>query len=202
MIREYMSTDDEASVPTFITDPLDDGYDDDISLSNDSDNESSGSGCFWRGADNIHRQRFFEHHFRETWHRGRDYTQPIGGSMTYRNEVYFNTTICKVLHEGKKAFRLSVAHRDNEVASIVIKLRNDKDNDEYIDIKVTSTITDKSNGVLSYKYSKQVNKVEYVDTGPRVLGCQSEIVTQDDDEDLDDEEDLKISALDKGYETQ
>ena len=43
-----MSTDDEKPVLKFINDSLDDRYDDNISLSNDSVSESTGSGCFWR----------------------------------------------------------------------------------------------------------------------------------------------------------
>ena len=144
-----METDDEQSVPEFINDDLGDGFDDD----NDSDN----SGSFWRGATNINRQRFFEFKFGEPWHCGENYVSPIKGSWIHQKDVYFNTTICKVLHEGRKSFRLLVAQRDNETASIVVKMMTDDNNVNYINIKVTSTISNNTEGVLVYKYSKPNN---------------------------------------------
>ena len=61
------------------------------------------------------------------------------------------------MHEGRKSFRLLVAQRDNETASIVVKMMTDDNNVNYINIKVTSTISNNTEGVLVYKYSKPNN---------------------------------------------
>jgi hypothetical protein len=181
-----METDDEQSIPEFIFDDLGDGFDDD----NDSDNEpkvSFHSGCFWRGASNIHRQRFFEYQFKEPWHRGEDYVSPIKGGMTTKEGVYFNTTICKVLHEGRKSFRLLVAHRDNETASVVVKMMTDDLNVNYINIKVTSTISDNTEGVFAFKYSKPNDLRNYFDDSNNETN--DDLYTQPDDDPVDDLDD-------------
>lgn len=194
-----METDDEQPVPKFISDDLGDGFNDD----NDSDNESAdsaGSGCYWRGASNIHRQRFFESQFGETWHRRQNYVSPIKGGMTGKSNVYFNTTICKVLHDGKKSFRLLVAHRDNETASVVVTMMTDDCDLNFINIKVTSTISDKTEGVFAYKYSKPNNFGNDIDDNKNKTNDDLDTNPDDDHiDDLDDEpdDDKKLPYVEK-----
>ena len=191
--HNYMETDDEQSIPEFIFDDLGDGFDDD----NDSDNERKvclGSGCFWRGASNTQRQRFFEYQFDEPWHRGENYVSPIKGGITTKEGVNFNTTICKVLHEGRKSFRLLVAHRDNETASVVVKMMTDDLNVNYINIKVTSTISDNTEGVFAYKYSKPNDLRNYLDDSKNKTN--GDLYTQPDDDPVDDPDDDPVDDPD------